>query len=58
LQARVLGVLALDPARGSSKGSVPGSHAEIGMAEIRTSPSKPGMGKIKLSKSCIKQIKI
>jgi hypothetical protein len=51
-------VHALDPVGGSSEDSAPRSHAEIGMAGIGTSPSKPGMGEIKLSKSYIKEIKI
>jgi hypothetical protein len=53
LQARVLGVLALEPVGGSLKDSTPGSRAKIGMARIGTSPSNPGMGEMKLSKSCI-----
>jgi hypothetical protein len=50
LQARVLEALALNPTEGS--------RADIGMAGIGMLLSNPGMGKIKLSKSCIQEIKI
>jgi hypothetical protein len=53
LQARVLEALALDPVEGSSEDSTPGSQADIGMA-----PSNPGMGEMRLSKSCIQEIGI
>jgi hypothetical protein len=58
LQARVLEVLALDPAEGSSKDSAPGSQAKFWMARIGMSPPNLGIGEIKLSKSCIQEIKI
>jgi hypothetical protein len=58
LQARVHEALVLHLVEGSLVDSVPGSRAEIGMAEIGMSPSNPGMGEIKLSKSCIQEIKI
>jgi hypothetical protein len=58
LQARVLEALALDLAEGSSKDSARGSRAKIGMAGIGISPSNPGIIKMKLSKSCIQEIKI
>jgi hypothetical protein len=58
LHARVLEALALDPTQGFSEGSAAGSLADIGMAGIEMSPSNPGMGEIKLSKSCIQEIKI
>jgi hypothetical protein len=58
LQARVLEALALGTAEGSSEESTPRSWADIRMAGIGMSPSNPGMGKIKLSKSCIQEIKI
>jgi hypothetical protein len=37
-------VLALAPTKGSLADSLPGGRVEIGMARIRTSLSKPGMG--------------
>jgi hypothetical protein len=37
--------------------SPPGQQAEMGIAGIGMSPSKPGMGEMKLSKSCIRTIK-
>jgi hypothetical protein len=58
LQARVLEVLALDPVEVSSEDSVSGSQADIGMVGIGMSSSNPGMGEIKLSMSCIQEIKI
>jgi hypothetical protein len=58
LQARVLEVPALDPVEGSSEDSVPGSWAEIGMAGIGMSPSNPGIGEMKISRSCIQEIMI
>jgi hypothetical protein len=58
LQARVLEALALGMAVGSSEDSAPGTWADIRMTGIGMSPSNPRMGKIKLSKSCIQEIKI
>jgi hypothetical protein len=58
LQARVLEALALDPTEGSLEDSALGSRAKIRVAGIWTSPTNPGMGEIKLSKSCIQEIKI
>jgi hypothetical protein len=43
---------------GSLADSSPGDRAETEMVGIRTSPSKPGMGEIKLSKACIQTNKI
>jgi hypothetical protein len=37
--------------------SPPGEQAETGIAGIGMSPSKPGIGEMKLSKSCIRTIK-
>jgi hypothetical protein len=37
---------------------MPGSQIDIGMAGIEMSPSNPGMGQMKLSKSCIQEIGI
>jgi hypothetical protein len=51
-------VLALDPVEGSSEDSAPGSQAEIEMAGIGMSPSNPKIGEMKLSYSCIQEIKI
>jgi hypothetical protein len=36
----------------------PGGLAETRIAGIRMSPSKPGMGEMKLSKACIQTIKV
>jgi hypothetical protein len=58
LQAQVLEALTLDPVEGPSEDSVPGSQAEIGMAGIGMSSSNLGIGEIKLSKSCLQEIKI
>jgi hypothetical protein len=58
LQAGVLGVAALDLAGGSSEDSVLGSRVETGMAGIRTSSSNLGISEIKLSKSCIQEIRV
>jgi hypothetical protein len=51
--ARILEALALDLVEGFLEDSAPGSRAEIGMAGIGMSPSNLGIGKLKLSKSCI-----
>jgi hypothetical protein len=56
LQAQVLEVLALDPAEESSEDSAPGSWAKTRMVGIRMSLSNPGIGDMKLSKSCIQEI--
>jgi hypothetical protein len=53
LPARVLRALALTPAEESLVDSSPGGWAKIGMAGFGMSPSKPGMGEMKLSKACI-----
>jgi hypothetical protein len=58
LQAQVLEALALDLAEGSLEDSVLGSWAKIKTAGIEMSPSNPGIGEIKLSKSCIQKIKV
>jgi hypothetical protein len=58
LPARVLGVLTLAPVEGSLSASPPGGWAETRMAGIGISPSKSGMGEMKLSKACIQTIKI
>jgi hypothetical protein len=50
---RVFKALALTLAEGSLVDSSPGDWPETGMAGIRMSPSKPGMGEMKLSKACI-----
>jgi hypothetical protein len=44
---------ALAPVEGSLSASPSGGWVEIGM-----SPSKPGVGKMKLSKACIQTIKV
>jgi hypothetical protein len=46
-------VPALAPVEGSLVGSSLGDHAETEIVRIGMSPSKPGMGEIKLSKACI-----
>jgi hypothetical protein len=43
---------------GSLKDSTPGSRADIRMPGIGMSPSYPGMGEMKLSKSYIQEIGI
>jgi hypothetical protein len=53
LLAQVFEVLALAPVEESLMDSPLGSRAEIGMAGIRMSPSKPGRGEMKLSKASI-----
>jgi hypothetical protein len=45
--------LTLAPAEGSLVGSSPGGLVETRMTRIEMSPSKPGMGEIKLSKAYI-----
>jgi hypothetical protein len=57
LLARVFNVPALDPVEGPSMASLPGGRAKMGIVEIVISPSKPGMGEMKLSKSSIPTIK-
>jgi hypothetical protein len=57
LLARVREALTPDPEEGSWEDSAPGLRAEIGMTRIGISPSNPGMGEIKLSKSCVQQPK-
>jgi hypothetical protein len=57
LLARLFDAPALDPAEESSIASLPGGWAEMGMARIGMSPSKPGMGEMKLSNSFIRTIK-
>jgi hypothetical protein len=56
--ARVLEVLALDWAEGSSKDSMLGLRADIGMVGIKMSHSNLAMGEMKLSKFCIQVIGI
>jgi hypothetical protein len=51
LPARVLDDLALGFAKESSVDLVLGARAEIGLAEIRSSPLKPGIVELKLSKA-------
>jgi hypothetical protein len=58
LLAQVFDALALHSAEGSSMASPPGGRAEIGIAGIGMSPLKSEMGEMKLSKSCIRTIKI
>jgi hypothetical protein len=53
LLARVFEAPALDLVEGSSMASPLGGRAEIGIAGIGMSSSKPGMGAMKLSKSYI-----
>jgi hypothetical protein len=53
LPARVFEALALGLMEGSLADSSLGGRAETRMAGIRTSPSKPGTGEVKLSKACI-----
>jgi hypothetical protein len=57
LLARVFDAPTLASAEGSSMASPLGGRAETGIAGIGMSPSKPGIGEIKLSKSCIRTIK-
>jgi hypothetical protein len=49
---------ALAPVEGSLSASSPGGWAETGIAGIGISPSKLGMGEMKLSKACIQTIKV
>jgi hypothetical protein len=58
LLARVFEALALAPSKGSLTDSSLGGRAKTGMVRIGTSPSKPGMGEIKLSKAYIQKNKI
>jgi hypothetical protein len=53
LSARVFKVITLASTDGSLIGSSPGGRFKIGMAGIRISPSKPGMGEMKLSNAYI-----
>jgi hypothetical protein len=53
LPARVFRALALALAEGSPVDLSPGGQAKTGIAGIRISPSKPGMGEMKLSNACI-----
>jgi membrane protein implicated in regulation of membrane protease activity len=57
LLARVLEDPALEPTVESSANSPLGDRDEIGMAGIMISPSKPGIGKMKLSKVCTQRFK-
>jgi hypothetical protein len=50
-------VPALPPAVGPLMTLPPGGQAETGITGIEMSPSKPGIGEMKLSKSCIQTIK-
>jgi hypothetical protein len=47
----------LAPAEGSLSASSLGCWGKTGMAGIRISPSKPGMGEMKLFVACIETIK-
>jgi hypothetical protein len=58
LPAQVLEVLVLAPVDGSLVTSSLGGWAETGMAGIGMSPSKPGIGEMKLSSACIQTNKI
>jgi hypothetical protein len=58
LLARVFEALALAPVEGSLMDSSLGGQVKTRMAEIRTSPLKPRMGEIKLSKAYIQTNKI
>jgi hypothetical protein len=53
LPAQVLDDLALGPANESSADSALRVRAEIRIPEIDMSPSKPGIGEMKLSRACI-----
>jgi hypothetical protein len=53
LPARVFEALALAPVEGSPMDSSLGGRVETGMSRNEMSPSKPGMGEIKLSKASI-----
>jgi hypothetical protein len=58
LLAQVFEALALAPVDESLVGSSLGGQAKTGTARIRMSPSKSGIGEIKLSKTCIQMNKI
>jgi hypothetical protein len=58
LAAQLLNVLALASVEGSLSASPPRGWAETGIAGIRMSPSKPGMGEMKLSKAWIQTNKV
>jgi hypothetical protein len=55
LPARVPDNLALEQVDESSADLAPRSRAKIGMVEIRISPSKPGIGEMKLSRTYIRR---
>jgi hypothetical protein len=57
LLARVLDKPTLDLVKESSMASPLGGQVKMGIVRIEMSPSKPGMGEMKLSKSCIRTIK-
>jgi hypothetical protein len=57
LPDRVLDVLPLAPVEGLLPTSPLGGSTETGMARIGISPSKLGMGEMKLSRICIQTIK-
>jgi hypothetical protein len=57
LLARVFDMPKLAPVEGSSMASPLGGWAEMGIAQIGMSPSKLGIGEMKLSKSYIRTIK-
>jgi hypothetical protein len=56
--ARVFKALAMELAEGLLTDSSLEGQVESGMIEIGTSPSKPGMGEIMLSKGCIQTSKV
>jgi hypothetical protein len=56
LLARVCEAPVPDPVEAPWEDLIPGSRAETGMAGIGMSPSNPGMGEMKLSKSCIQKL--
>jgi hypothetical protein len=58
LPARVLGMLALALVEGSLSASPPRGWAGTGTVGIGMSPSKPGMGQMKLSKARVQAIKV
>jgi hypothetical protein len=57
LLARVFDAPTLDPAEWSSMALPPREWVKTRIAKIGMSPSKPGMGEMKLSKSFIRTIK-
>jgi hypothetical protein len=58
LAAQLLNVPALASVEGSLSASPPGGRAETRIAGIRMSPSKLGMGEMKLSKAWIQTNKV